>query len=168
SFVGLNFSWRSRFFRWAIDLEREDSSGDDYGIAHADRMLAQAFAHFVDGEHAGANINVINLGLLERVQGTVLLPDKFDIVETEVARDDEVNGVGQVSHDRHQAFGSGLLHAGFSRGPIHHAYKLLRRETKGITDDACNPFVERVLQHGIARELEIAALRDKGDATTAA
>src|SRR5207302_9797488 len=128
-------------------------------------MLAQAFAHFVDGEHAGANVNVVNLGLLQRVQGAVLLPDKLNIAEAEVARHDEVDGVCQIAEYRNKTFRGGLFHAGLSRGAVHYADKLLRRETKRITNDAGVPFVERILEHGIARELKVAAPRNEGDAT---
>src|SRR4029077_6483498 len=85
SFVGLNFYRRSGALRGAFDLKRKDSSGRDYGVAHADGMFTQAFANFVDGEHTGADIEVIDLGLLECVEGAVLLPDKFDVAEAEVS-----------------------------------------------------------------------------------
>src|SRR5215469_3129596 len=98
-------------------------------------MFAEAFADFVNGKHAGADIDVIDFGLVKSVQGAILLPDKLDIAKTEVAIDDEVDDVGQIAENRHKAFGCGLLNAGLSGGPIHDRNKLLRRKTKGVTDD---------------------------------
>src|SRR5579871_2312379 len=167
SCVGLNIFCQFWILLCAFDLQRKDSSGSDHGVADADRMLAQAFADFVDREHAGTNINIINLCLFEGIESAVLLPDKLDIGEAKVASNDEIDGVSQVAEDRHQAFRGGLLHAGFSSSAVHDADKLLWRETKGITDYASDPFVERVFQHGIARELEVAAFGNKSDATAA-
>src|SRR6476469_4171456 len=129
-------------------------------------MFAETFANFIDGEHAGANIEIINLCLLQRIQGAILLPYKFDVTETEVTGHDEIDGVCQVAEDWYQPFRGGLLDAGLGGGAVHDADKLLRGETKRVTNDAGNPFVERVLQHGIAGKLEVAAFGNEGNATT--
>src|SRR4051794_2540229 len=119
--------------RSVFDLQREDASRCYNGVAGTDRMLAQGFADFIDGEHAGANVNIVNLGLFQRVESAVLLPDKFNVGKTKVASNDEVYGVGKVTKDRHKAFRSGLLHTCLCGSAVHDTDKLLGRETEGIT-----------------------------------
>lgn len=149
-----------------IGLKRKHAGCSYDSIRYADGMFAKFFAHFVNGEHSSTDIDIIDFCLIERIQSAVLLPDKLYVAVAEMAIDDEVDGVSQIPEDRHQPFRRCLFHTGLSRSTVHDADKLLRRQTEGVAHDACNPFIERVLEHGVAGELEIAALGNKCDATT--
>jgi len=79
------------------------------GIRHSDRMLALAFADSVDGEHAGADINIVNLGPAQAHSGCGLPARQIQCRRAEVTVDDEADDVSELAEDQHAVFGGSLL-----------------------------------------------------------
>ncbi len=111
--------------------------------SHSQNLGGAAARH-----HAGANISDQIFPLHGRVDNAFVSPGEFQIVGAEQVADHMVAEALDPGEDRQQSFLVGDVLLRLAGGAIHLIDEVLRRDGKGETDDAGDPFVEAFLSSG--------------------